>query len=255
MPVGAAPTIARTSRSSSPGAPNEPPGVGRVGDAFVDSLREQATGLNIGTYGVNYAASKLQLHGGDGANDAIYRVKKTSADVPEHQDRAGRLLAGRVGDGHRRRRSDRRHQLGQFPAARIRQRHRGGRHLRRCRRPRRRFAADARAPCFGSKAIDFCNPGDPICHAGAGQRVERAHRGLRAQSTPLRPRLSLRPNCMTLGRPHMPGQLPVPAGPRGSPAGPGSVPQAPVFATGCGRPIAQVRRPRTAVPAPMTQVH
>lgn len=50
---------------------NEAPGLGRVGDAFVDSLREQTSGLNIRTYGVNYAASKLQLHGGDGANDVI----------------------------------------------------------------------------------------------------------------------------------------------------------------------------------------
>src|SRR6201993_2510365 len=57
---------------------NEPPGLGRVGDAFVDSLRQQ-TGLNIDTYGVNYAASKLQLHGGDGANDAINRVKQAVA--------------------------------------------------------------------------------------------------------------------------------------------------------------------------------
>ena len=61
---------------------NEPPGLGKVGDAFVDSLRQQTGGLNIDTYGVNYAASKLQLHGGDGANDTINRVKQSVAKCP-----------------------------------------------------------------------------------------------------------------------------------------------------------------------------
>ncbi|WP_264990849.1 cutinase family protein, partial [Mycobacterium kiyosense] len=61
---------------------NEPTGMGRVGDAFVDSLRAQTSGLNIGTYGVNYAASKLQLHGGDGANDVISHVKATVSSCP-----------------------------------------------------------------------------------------------------------------------------------------------------------------------------
>src|ERR1700739_4695156 len=61
---------------------NEPPGLGRVGDAFVDSLRQQTGGMNIATYGVDYPASKLQLHGGDGANDTIKRIKDTVAKGP-----------------------------------------------------------------------------------------------------------------------------------------------------------------------------
>src|SRR3984957_11426720 len=61
---------------------DEPPGMGRVGDALVDSLRKQATGLNIGTYAVNYSAGKLQLHGGDGAKDAIDHIKSTAAACP-----------------------------------------------------------------------------------------------------------------------------------------------------------------------------
>ena len=35
----------------------EPPGVGGVGQAFVDSLRAQAGGRSVGVYGVDYAAS------------------------------------------------------------------------------------------------------------------------------------------------------------------------------------------------------
>ena len=61
---------------------NEPPGMGKVGDAFVDSLRQQTGGMNIDTYGVNYAASKLQLHGGDGANDTINHVKQAVSKCP-----------------------------------------------------------------------------------------------------------------------------------------------------------------------------
>src|SRR5207302_1340678 len=47
-----------------------------------DSLRQQTGGMNILPYGVNYAASKLQLHGGDGANDTIDRVKKSVEKCP-----------------------------------------------------------------------------------------------------------------------------------------------------------------------------
>lgn len=58
---------------------DEPAGMGRVGDAFVDSLRSQTNGMDIGTYAVNYKASKLQLHGGDGAKDAISHIKSTAS--------------------------------------------------------------------------------------------------------------------------------------------------------------------------------
>jgi cutinase len=36
---------------------NEPPGVGGVGQAFIDSLRSQVGGRSIGVYPVNYPAS------------------------------------------------------------------------------------------------------------------------------------------------------------------------------------------------------
>src|SRR5215510_9081771 len=35
----------------------EPPGVGGIGQAFVDSLRSQAGGRSVGVYAVNYPAS------------------------------------------------------------------------------------------------------------------------------------------------------------------------------------------------------
>ncbi|HEU4361229.1 MAG TPA: cutinase family protein, partial [Mycobacterium sp.] len=61
---------------------SEPPGIGRVGDAFVASLRQQ-TSQSIGVYAVNYAASRLQLHGGDGANDVINHVKDMAGKCPD----------------------------------------------------------------------------------------------------------------------------------------------------------------------------
>lgn len=148
---------------------NEPPGIGRVGQAFVDSLRQQ-TGQNIGVYAVNYYASWLQLHSGDGANDVISHVKSMAsscsntklvlggysqgADVidivsgvpiggiifgnslpPEYADNVAAVavfgnVANRVG--------------GSLPS---------------------------QSPLFGSKAIDLCNPTDPICHAGPGNKL------------------------------------------------------------------------------------
>ena len=55
--------------------------MGRVGQSLVDSLR-QNTGKNIDAYPVNYKASLLQLHGGDGANDAIKHIKDVADKCP-----------------------------------------------------------------------------------------------------------------------------------------------------------------------------
>src|ERR1043165_5954178 len=62
---------------------DEPNGMGVVGDAFADSLRGQAVGMNIATYPVNYDAGKLQLGTGDGAKDAISHIKTTVASCPD----------------------------------------------------------------------------------------------------------------------------------------------------------------------------
>ena len=60
---------------------DEPAGLGQVGQALADSLR-QDTGKNIDAYPVNYKASLLQLHGGDGANDAIKHIKDVADKCP-----------------------------------------------------------------------------------------------------------------------------------------------------------------------------
>lgn len=145
---------------------NEPTGLGRVGDALVDSLRQQ-TGLNILPYGVNYAASKLQLHGGDGANDTIDRVKKSVETCPNTKivlggysqgasvmDIVAGVPIGGISWG-----STLPAQYANNVAAVVTfgdVADRAGGSL------------PTKSALLGSKAADYCNPNDPICHAGEG---------------------------------------------------------------------------------------
>ncbi|CQD06988.1 serine esterase, cutinase family protein [Mycobacterium lentiflavum] len=145
---------------------NEPAGLGRVGDAFVDSLRQQ-TGLNILPYGVNYAASKLQLHGGDGANDTIDRVKKSVETCPNTKivlggysqgasvmDIVAGVPIGGISWGNKLppQYADNIAAVVTFGDVADRA---GG-------------TLPSQSAMLGSKAVDYCNPNDPICHAGPG---------------------------------------------------------------------------------------
>lgn len=146
---------------------NEPTGLGRVGDALVDSLRQQTGGLNILPYGVNYAASKLQLHGGDGANDTIDRVKKSVEKCPNTKivlggysqgasvmDIVAGVPIGGISWG-----STLPAQYANNIAAVVTfgdVADRAGGSL------------PTKSAMLGSKAADYCNPNDPICHAGEG---------------------------------------------------------------------------------------
>jgi cutinase len=62
---------------------NEPPGVGSVGQAFVDSLRSKVPGRSVGVYAVNYPATddfvRSELAG---AGDARAHVQSTFANCP-----------------------------------------------------------------------------------------------------------------------------------------------------------------------------
>lgn len=145
---------------------SEPPGIGRVGTAFVDSLRQQ-TSQTIGVYGVNYAASRLQLHGGDGANDVIAHVKDMAAKCPSTKlvlggysqgasviDIVTGTPIGGVGWGNSlpAEYADQVVAVAVFGNAATRM---GG-------------PISSQSALFASKAIDLCNPGDPICHEGPG---------------------------------------------------------------------------------------
>jgi cutinase len=64
-------------------ATTEPPGVGEVGQAFVDSLRAQAAGRSIGVYAVGYPATEdFAASASVGADDARAHVQYMATNCP-----------------------------------------------------------------------------------------------------------------------------------------------------------------------------
>lgn len=61
---------------------DEPVGVGREGQAFIDSLKKDLRGHSVGVYAVNYLASYDFMQATDGANDASAHVQGTIAACP-----------------------------------------------------------------------------------------------------------------------------------------------------------------------------
>ena len=62
---------------------DEPPGIGVVGKALVDSLKPLVKGKSIRSYAVKYPASYDFLGVADGANDASARVQSTAKNCPK----------------------------------------------------------------------------------------------------------------------------------------------------------------------------
>lgn len=61
----------------------EPPGVGQVGQAFLDSLRAQVAGRTVSVYAVNYPASDdFAPSASAGASDARAHVQTVAANCP-----------------------------------------------------------------------------------------------------------------------------------------------------------------------------
>ena len=60
----------------------EGPGLGRVGGAFVDSLRDKVGGRSVGAYAVNYPADYDFLAAASGANDASSHVQYMMGACP-----------------------------------------------------------------------------------------------------------------------------------------------------------------------------
>ncbi len=123
----------------------EPPGVGAVGDAFVNSLRGK-TRMSIGVYGVNYPAN---ITTGIGANDIGAHVESMARSCPNTRIVLGGYSLGADV-------VDRAMWAGLPPGV--------DQHI----------AAVALfgngthglAPAFAGKTIDQCAAGDPICGRG-----------------------------------------------------------------------------------------
>ena len=81
----------------------EPPGVGGIGQAFVDALRSQVGGRSLGVYPVNYPAS-ADFAGGiqfaatvvEGIRDAAAHVQATAANCPKTRMVLGGFSQGAV---------------------------------------------------------------------------------------------------------------------------------------------------------------
>jgi cutinase len=223
---------------------DEPAGLGQVGQALVESLR-QNTGKNIDAYPVNYKASLLQLHGGDGANDAIKHIKAVADKCPSTPQVLGGysqgasvidivtgVQIGGIGWGSSLPAQYANNVIAVTtfgnPADRA-----GG-------------PISAQSQLFGAKAIDFCNPEDPICHAGPGNQWSGHTKGYvpvytsqAASFIQTRLLAVMAPTAPggPLGVP--PGPLGVPPGPLGVPPGPGPAP-GPGVAPGPGGPAPTV---------------
>ena len=142
----------------------EPPGLGRVGQAFVDSLRGRVGNRSVGTYGVNYPATYDFLAAADGANDASAYIQNVVNNCPDTKLVLGGYSQGAaiidvitsvpfpaVGFTNPLPANVPDHiaALAVFgnPTAKV------GLPL-------------TSSPLYGARAIDLCNTGDPVCSDG-----------------------------------------------------------------------------------------
>lgn len=143
---------------------SEAPGIGRVGDAFVYALRGLVGDRSLGVYAVNYPANYDFLAAADGANDASAYIQSVANNCP-----ASRIVLGGYSQG-----AAVVDVVTSVPVPGIG-----------FTNPLPPAAADHIAavvvfgnptaklglpltvsPTFGSRAIDLCNAGDPICASG-----------------------------------------------------------------------------------------
>jgi cutinase len=149
-------------------ATGEPPGVGGVGQAFIDALRPQVGGRSLGVYPVNYpAGDDFAPSANAGAGDASAHVQSMAANCPNTKlvlggDSQGAMVIDLI--------TIARGPIAGFVPATLTAdvadhvaavavfgnpttRYLGG-------------PISEISPWYGAKAIDLCAPGDPICSPG-----------------------------------------------------------------------------------------
>jgi cutinase len=155
-------------------ATTEPPGVGGVGQAFIDSLRSQVGGRSIGVYPVNYPATyDFAPSANAGASDASAHVQSMAANCPNTKQVLGGFSQGAMVIDLI--------TIAQAPVAGfvpaslpqdVADNHVAA--LAVFGNPSDRYLGapiSAISPWYGAKAIDLCAPGDPICTPGGGLSV------------------------------------------------------------------------------------
>ncbi|ORW84287.1 cutinase [Mycobacterium riyadhense] len=147
---------------------DEPPGVGGVGQAFIDSLRSQVRGRSIGVYPVNYPATEdLAPSASAGASDASAHVQSMVANCPNTK-----LVLGGYsqGAGVIDLITIARASVAGFNAATLSAEEAD--HVAAVAvfgNPTTRYLGgpiSEISPWYGHKAIDLCAPGDPVCSPG-----------------------------------------------------------------------------------------
>ncbi|SBS77990.1 putative cutinase cut3 [uncultured Mycobacterium sp.] len=156
----------------------EPPGIGRVGQAFADALAPQLGGRTMDTYGVNYPASLNFLAAASGADDAAARIADMGARCPQtllvlggfsQGAAAVSMLAGVPPVGQRIGNIGSAPPLppasaGQVAAVAV------------FGNPGARFGTPlSTTGQFAGRAIDVCSGGDPICSAGRDRGAHSAY--------------------------------------------------------------------------------
>lgn len=154
---------------------NEEPGLGRVGNAFVNSLRNKVGGRSVGAYAVNYPASFDFLAAAGGANDASGHIQWMINNCPNTRLVLGGYSQGAAvidiiaavpvpGIGFNAplppNAPEHVAALAVFgnPSAKV------GLPL-------------TSSPVWGPRSIDLCNFGDPVCSPGDDVAAHRAYDG------------------------------------------------------------------------------
>lgn len=158
---------------------DEPPGIGKVGQALVDSIKSLAKKKTVRSYAVAYPASWDFLGVVDGANDASARIQATAAKCPKTRIVVGGYSQGAAvvdvittspiaGVGFKAPMppavADHIAAVTVFgnPSARLGQ------------------PLTMLSPLYGAKTADMCNTNDPICSLGKdfGSHVRYPESGL-----------------------------------------------------------------------------
>ena len=142
---------------------NEPPGVGIVGQAFVDALSAQVGGRSVGVYAVNYPASDNYVSSAaNGSDDARAHIQDVVTGCPSTKvvlggysqgaavtDMATAAMPPQI--------ADRVAAVALFgtPSSAFSSMLAGGEPL------------PTTSPAYAAKTIDLCMDGDPICSPGA----------------------------------------------------------------------------------------
>jgi cutinase len=159
---------------------NEPPGVGIVGQAFVDALSSQVGGRSVGVYAVDYPASDNYLSSAaNGSDDARAHIQDVVNGCPSTKVVLGGYSQGAaVTDlataAMPPQFADRVAAVALFgtPSSGFSSMLAGGEPL------------PTTSPAYAAKTIDLCMDGDPICSPGANMlaHISYVQSGMTAQA-------------------------------------------------------------------------